>query len=160
MEECSSFSTSSPAYALTWVFFQFFIISIFFIYISNAILKVPYILPHPAPLSTHSHFLALVFPCTGAYNVCKTKGPLFPTRPSSATYTARDTISGVLVSSHCCSTHQFQSNCDGSVTAGTRTPEPFLIRGSGPFWSVLVYLGFEQTRQLHGPQRRHHFQAL
>jgi hypothetical protein len=22
--------------------------------------------------------LALVFPCTGAYKVCKTKGPLFP----------------------------------------------------------------------------------
>ena len=32
----------------------------------------------PAPLPTHSHFLVLAFPCTGAYNVCKTKGPLFP----------------------------------------------------------------------------------
>ena len=32
----------------------------------------------PAPLPTHSHFLALVFRCTGAYKVCKTKGPLFP----------------------------------------------------------------------------------
>ena len=32
----------------------------------------------PAPLPTHSHFLALAFPCTGAYKVCKTKGPLFP----------------------------------------------------------------------------------
>ena len=31
-----------------------------------------------APLPTHSHFLALAFPCTGAYKVCKTKGPLFP----------------------------------------------------------------------------------
>ena len=28
---------------------------------------------------------------------------------------------------------QFQSNCDGPVTAGTRTPEPFLTRGSGSF---------------------------
>jgi hypothetical protein len=27
----------------------------------------------PAPIPTHSHFLALVFPCTGAYKVCKTK---------------------------------------------------------------------------------------
>jgi hypothetical protein len=35
-------------------------------------------LPRPAPLPTHSHFLALVFSCTGAYKVCKTKGPLFP----------------------------------------------------------------------------------
>ena len=32
----------------------------------------------PAPLPTHSRFLALAFPCTGAYKVCKTKGPLFP----------------------------------------------------------------------------------
>jgi hypothetical protein len=34
--------------------------------------------PHPSPLPTHSHFLALLFPCTRAYKVCKTKGPLFP----------------------------------------------------------------------------------
>ena len=34
--------------------------------------------PHIAPLPTHSHFWALAFPCTGAYKVCKTKGPLFP----------------------------------------------------------------------------------
>ena len=42
--------------------------------------KFPVPSPHPAPLPTHSHFLALVFPfsCTGAYKVCKTKGPLFP----------------------------------------------------------------------------------
>ena len=40
--------------------------------------KFPIPYPHPAPLSTHSQFLALVFPCTGAYTVCKTKGPLFP----------------------------------------------------------------------------------
>jgi hypothetical protein len=49
-----------------------FLLDIFFIYFSNAIPKVPYTLP------THSHFLALVFSCTGAYKVCKTKGPLFP----------------------------------------------------------------------------------
>jgi hypothetical protein len=36
-----------------------------------------YLSPHPDPLPTHSHFLALAFPCTGAYKVCKTKGPLF-----------------------------------------------------------------------------------
>jgi hypothetical protein len=59
-------------------FFQF-LLGIFFIYISNAIPKVPYTLPPPpAPLPTHSHFLALVFPCNGAYKVYKTKGPLFP----------------------------------------------------------------------------------
>jgi hypothetical protein len=26
--------------------------------------------PCPAPLHTHSYFLALAFPCTGAYKVC------------------------------------------------------------------------------------------
>jgi hypothetical protein len=55
----------------------FFLLDIFFIYISNAIPKVSYILPtipHPAPEPTLSHFLALAFPCTGAYDLCKSKG--------------------------------------------------------------------------------------
>jgi hypothetical protein len=41
------------------------------IYISNAIPKVLYTLPLPPPCSlpTHSHFLALAFPCIGAYKV-------------------------------------------------------------------------------------------
>jgi hypothetical protein len=35
--------------------------------------------PSPTtPLPTHSHFLALAFPRTEAYKLCKTKGPLFP----------------------------------------------------------------------------------
>ena len=54
--------------------------------------------PYPPP-PTHSHFLVLAFPCTEAYKVCKTKGPLFPMvddhiRPSSDTYAARNTSSG------------------------------------------------------------------
>ena len=57
-------------------FFFNFLLGIFFIYISNAIPKVPHTLS-PTPLPTHSHFLALMFPCTEAYKVCKTKG-LFP----------------------------------------------------------------------------------
>jgi hypothetical protein len=61
---------------LLFIFLNF-LLGIFFIYISNAILKVPYTLPRPTLLPTHSHFLALLFPCTGAYIVCKTKGPLF-----------------------------------------------------------------------------------
>jgi hypothetical protein len=51
----------------------------------------------PALLPTLSRFLALAFPCTGAYKVCNTKGPLFPVMAnyiSSATYAARDTSSG------------------------------------------------------------------
>jgi hypothetical protein len=39
--------------------------------------KSPIPSPHIAPLLTHSYFLSLVFPCTGAYKVYKTKGPLF-----------------------------------------------------------------------------------
>jgi hypothetical protein len=34
--------------------------------------------PCPASLPTHSHFLALEFPCTGEYKVCNTNGTLFP----------------------------------------------------------------------------------
>jgi hypothetical protein len=49
------------------LFLNFFILlDIFFIYISNAIPKVPYTLPPPC---SHSHFLALALPCTGAYKV-------------------------------------------------------------------------------------------
>jgi hypothetical protein len=58
-------------------FFNVFLLGIFLIYISNAIPKVPHTLP-PTPLPTHSHVLALTFPCTGAYKVCKSNGPLFP----------------------------------------------------------------------------------
>jgi hypothetical protein len=58
-----------------FIFLIYFLLDILFIYISNAILKVPYTLP-PAllPQPTHSLFLALAFPCTGAYNLHKTKG--------------------------------------------------------------------------------------
>ena len=44
-----------------------FLLDIFLIYISNAIPKVSYTLPDPAPLPTHSHFLALECIYTGAY---------------------------------------------------------------------------------------------
>jgi hypothetical protein len=46
------------------------------VYIFNAIPKVPHTHP-PNPLRTHSPFLALAFPCTGAYKVWKSNGPLF-----------------------------------------------------------------------------------
>jgi hypothetical protein len=32
--------------------------------------------PQYTPPPTHSHFLALAFPCTGAYKVCKSNGPV------------------------------------------------------------------------------------
>jgi hypothetical protein len=59
-------------------FFFSILLDIFFIYISNVIPKVTYALPYLAPLPTHSHYLALVFPYNGACKVCKTKGPFFP----------------------------------------------------------------------------------
>jgi hypothetical protein len=40
--------------------------------------KSPQYTPPHTPLPTNSHFLALAFPCTGAYKVCKSNGPLFP----------------------------------------------------------------------------------
>jgi hypothetical protein len=52
---------------------SFFKLGVSFIYISNAIPKVPHTLPPKSP-THHSHFLALVFPYTEAYKVCKTKG--------------------------------------------------------------------------------------
>jgi hypothetical protein len=62
-----------------------FLLDIFFIYISNAIpfpsflFKSPlYASSRPSPQYTHSHFLAMAFPCTGAYDLHKTKGPLLP----------------------------------------------------------------------------------
>jgi hypothetical protein len=55
--------------------FFLFLLGVFLLYISNAIPKVPHTLP-PTPLPTHSHFLALAFPCIGAYTVCKSNGPL------------------------------------------------------------------------------------
>jgi hypothetical protein len=40
----------------------------------------PKSLPYPSPphSPTYSQFLALAFPCTEAYKVCMTNGPLFP----------------------------------------------------------------------------------
>ena len=57
----------------------FYLLRIFLNDISNAIPKVPHTLRlPPTSLPTHSHFLALAFPCTGAYKVCNSNGPLFP----------------------------------------------------------------------------------
>jgi hypothetical protein len=59
---------------VSFIFSFHFLLNIFFIYISNTILKVPYTLPCPVPQPTHSHFLALAFPCTRAYGLRKIKG--------------------------------------------------------------------------------------
>ena len=59
--------------------------------------KTPIPSPAPAPQLTHSHFLALGFPCTGAYdlhNNMDLSSHWWPSRPSSATYATRDTALG------------------------------------------------------------------
>ena len=53
---------------------NYLFIDILLTYISNAVSKAPYTLLHPAPQPTHSCFMALAFPCTGAYDLRKTKG--------------------------------------------------------------------------------------
>jgi hypothetical protein len=58
------------------LFIFIFLLGIFLVYIFNAIPKVPHTHP-PNPLPTHSPILVLAFPCTGAYKVCVSNGPLF-----------------------------------------------------------------------------------
>jgi hypothetical protein len=65
---------------------------------------------NPALQPTRSCFLALVFSCIGAYNLCKTKNlssQYWLIRPSSATYAARDRSSGgYWLVSYCCSSYR------------------------------------------------------
>jgi hypothetical protein len=58
-------------------FFSFFIRYLAHLHFQCYTKSPPYP-PTPTPLPTHSPFMALVFPCTGAYKVCKSNGPLFP----------------------------------------------------------------------------------
>jgi hypothetical protein len=95
--------------------------------------------PHHAPQPTHSHILA--FPCTGAYDLIKTKGlssHWWTKRPSSATYSTKDTSfrggGRVLVSSYCCSSY--------------RVTDPFSFLGTfsssfigGPVFHPIDYFG-------------------
>jgi hypothetical protein len=67
--------TGCPFFSLSSIFFIYFFLfyklDIFSIYISNAILKVPYTPPprRSDPKPTHSHILALAFPSTEAYDL-------------------------------------------------------------------------------------------
>jgi hypothetical protein len=76
----------------------FFKLGIYFIYISNAIPKVPHTLPHPpTPTSWPWHS-----PILRHIKFARPMGLSFhwwPTRPSFDTYAARVKSSGVLVSS-------------------------------------------------------------
>jgi hypothetical protein len=58
-------------------FFPFFIRYLAHLHFQCYTKSSPYP-PTPTPLPTHSPFLALAFPCTEAYKVCVSNGPLFP----------------------------------------------------------------------------------
>jgi hypothetical protein len=57
---------------------QFFLIRYLFHLHFQCYPKSPPHVPPPTPSPTHFHFLALAFPCTEAYKVCTTNGPLIP----------------------------------------------------------------------------------
>jgi hypothetical protein len=63
--------------SLEFFFFPFFIRYLAHLHFQCYTKSPPYP-PTPNPLPTHSPFLALAFPCTGAYKVCVSNGPLFP----------------------------------------------------------------------------------
>jgi hypothetical protein len=80
-------------YVCVWVWvcvFSFFSFSIFIRYLAHlhfqCYTKSPPYPPNPLPLPTHSPFLALVFPCTGAYKVCVSNGPLFKVMADEAIF--------------------------------------------------------------------------
>ena len=74
-----------PDQVLCFCFFFFLIGYLFHLYF-QCYPKSPLHAPPPTPLPTHFHFLALAFPCTGAYKVCNTKGPLFPVMADQAIF--------------------------------------------------------------------------
>jgi hypothetical protein len=103
-----SCSWDAPYYIL---FFSNFLLGIYFIDISNAIPEVPYTLPPMLPYPPTPTSWPWCFPCTGAYEVCKTKGPLFPVMADWLGHLLlhmqlETRAPGVLVSSYFCFTYR------------------------------------------------------
>jgi hypothetical protein len=96
-------------YCLNSLFFSF-LLGIYFIYISNAIPKVPHTLPYPLPHPPTPTSWPCRSPVLRHIKFARLMGLSFhwwPTRPFSDSYAARDTSSrGVLFSSYCCSTYR------------------------------------------------------
>jgi hypothetical protein len=83
--------------------FLCFLLDIFFIYISNAIPKAPYILPPPCSPTQPLLLPGPGIPLYWGIWSSQYQGPLLALMADSATYTTRDTTLGVLVSSYCSS---------------------------------------------------------
>jgi hypothetical protein len=77
MVKLTTYYTRSKSFHLNFFFNSFFLIRYFPHLHFQCYPKGPTPYPPPNPLPTHSPFLALAFPCTGAYKVCKSNGPLF-----------------------------------------------------------------------------------
>jgi hypothetical protein len=77
--QCLEYATlhTSMHEFLFFPFFPFFIRYLAHLHFQCYTKSPPYP-PTPTPFPTHSPFLALAFPCTGAYKVCVSNGPLFP----------------------------------------------------------------------------------
>ena len=111
-------------------------------------LKISYPLPTPpAPQHAHSPFLSLVFPYTGAYDLPKTKGlssHWWPTKPSSATYAARDTIPTIFFFSICGLLHLGIHPINNHQTTFAYANKILLI---GPWYSCLLW-GYASAWQI------------
>ena len=91
---CSTCSISQPlkipplrilCLALYPIFFSIFIRYLAHLHFQCYTKSPPYP-PTPTPLPIHSPLLALAFPCTGAYKVCVSNGPLFPVMADKANF--------------------------------------------------------------------------
>jgi hypothetical protein len=93
----SSLRDSGKAGVLFFFQYEFFLLGTYFIYISNAIPKVPHTLPHPLPHPPTPTSWPWRFPVLRQIKFTRPMGLSFHwwrTRPSSDTYAARDTSSG------------------------------------------------------------------
>jgi hypothetical protein len=114
-------------FVVGFFYFLFFIRYLFHLHF-QCYPKSPPPAPPPAPPLTHSHFLALAFPCTEADKVCMINGPLFPLMERLGHLLLHMQLEtqalggeGVLVSSYCCSTYRV---ADPFSSLGTFSSSP------------------------------------
>jgi hypothetical protein len=109
------------SHTLQWMFHFFFLeyffhflLGIYFIYISNAIPEVTYTLHSIAPLPTHSHFLALVFPLYWSIESWQYQGASLPSEGWLGHLLLHIQLGtwvlGVLVSSYCWGTQDLNTS--------------------------------------------------